>query len=535
MSTENNSEPEPSDRDVPAGVESSASADEKPPIDRTTEAPTANPDEIDDRLDRLESVVETQQELIEELENRNETQQETIAQLEATTDERTNRDDSSGLPAVSRRSALAGLAGLAGLGAMSSSASAATPQGQVGTEDRPLSALHTADLVASEIIAETTDYTAIKAETNGEHYNAIHGTNTATSGYSWGVRGDTDSQSEYAYGVRGIASATEGAPTGVGGETDASGDGATGVSGHATASGVEAATKGVEGIVDADADNSSSPEIVPAGVEGTATGDGATHGVRGISESINGRGVMGFATSDDYEHSTFAGSGIGVMGVTDRSGDDDGVSDSGGVFGWATADSGVAYGVLGRNNSPDGWGVRGIDASGDGHGVYSSGDSKTDGDHETTGDTVLGGELSFADETPQRTAGPIAKGWINSDGSIENAVNVSSATWVDDEERYRITITNEHYWFDGYVTVVTPLTHASSRTTSNSGDLVVELRSPAGNLTQTGFQFVTFDLPSGTETTAATSDTGGGDVSVADGTDDERAASSAVPTSDSHE
>lgn len=282
-------------------------------------------------------------------------------------------------------------------------------------------------------------------------------------------------------------------------------DNGTGVRGHATATGTSETT-GVEGTADADADNNSSPEVIPAGVRGETTGDGSTHGVRGDTASVNGRGVTGFATSDAYNHSSFTQSGIGVIGVTDRSGDDSGISDAGGVFGYATASEGTAYGVIGRTNSPDGWGVRGMDMSGSGHGVYSYGDSKTQGDHETTGDTELGGELAFGDETPQRTAGPIAKGWINSDGSIENAVNVSNAYWNDSEERYRITISGETYWYNSYATVVTPLSHATVRTTSNGGDLVVEFRDLGDALVKRGFQFVTYDLPTGDVETTAASD-----------------------------
>ena len=322
----------------------------------------------------------------------------------------------------------------------------------------------------------------------------------ADGGQVFRVVGELDD--EAGIGVLGRNTADSGVTHGVLGEVDSEDDGTAGVSGHATASNVEAETSGVEGISDADADNSSSTERIPAGVEGTATGENTTHGVRGTAGSVNGRGVAGFATSESYNHSSFTGSAIGVIGVTDRSGADSGISDSGGVFGYATADSGTAYGVIGRTNSPDGWGVRGMDMSGDGYGVYSYGDSRTDGDHEITGDTEFGGELSFPDETPQRTAGPIAKGWINSDGSIENAVNVENAYWNESEERYRINITNETYWFDSYVTVVTPLSHATARTTSNGGDLVVEFRDLDDELVKRGFQFVTFDLPSGTETTA---------------------------------
>lgn len=279
-----------------------------------------------------------------------------------------------------------------------------------------------------------------------------------------------------------------------------------GVRGHTTA-GTELASTGVEGISDADANNAYASEIVPAGIHGKATGEGATHGVRGESDSLNGRGVVGFATSESYEHNTFTGSAIGVTGVTDRSGEESGLSDSGGVFGWATATSGSAYGVLGRNASSDGWGVLAMDTSGDGLALRASGDTELDGNHETTGDTDLGGELAFSDETPQRTAGPIAKGWINEDGSIENAVNVASAQWHSGEERYRINLSNEYYWFDDYVTVLAPVEDARFRTTSNSGDLIVEFRDDQGNLIQTMFQFVTYDLPSGAQTTSSSEST----------------------------
>ncbi len=474
---------------------------------------------IDDRLERLEALVADQQATIERQNSR----------LEELAERSTTGTSSGGssVPVTRRRALQAGGAlALLGLGAGSVSAQP-QPHGQVGTEDRPLNALYTIDLEATEITSET--------DIDADGTTAIEGRSTAALGETYGISGITDSESQDAYGVRGTATADSGSAIGVGGTTAGDTDGATGVKGHATADTVTAETKGVEGRTDADADNTGTPEIVPAGVEGRATGENTTHGVRGITESKTGRGVTGMVVSDDYDHDSFISSGIGVSGITDRSGEDEGVSDAGGVFGLATADSGTAYGVLGRNHSPEGWGVRGMDMSGAGHGVYSQGDSKTDGDHETTGDTVLGGTLAFADETPQRTAGPIAKGWINSDGTVENAVNVSSAEWNSTEERYRISIEHENYFYDQYVTVVTPLTNVNPRTTSNSSDLVVELLDDDGDTVQSGFQFVTFDLPSGEETTVMTSDSGDGDVTVTDGTDDEQASSAAVPTSDSHE
>ena len=127
------------------------------------------------------------------------------------------------------------------------------------------------------------------------------------------------------------------------------------------------------------------------------------------------------------------------------------------------------------------------------------GDAVTQGSHEVGENLELGGELRFDDATPQRTAGPIAKGFINSDGSIENAVNVFSAQWRSDEERYRIRISGESYFFEEYVTTILPIEAAplTFRVTSNSGDLVVEFRDADGDLVQSRFQFVTYKLPSG--------------------------------------
>lgn len=339
---------------------------------------------------------------------------------------------------------------------------------------------------------------------------ALEGTGTNDSselvqpdgGEAYKVVGDFDEAG--GIGVLGRNRAASSTTTGVRGETASADDGSVGVSGRSTAADVDAATIGVEGISAADA-NHGSPEILPAGVEGTTTGENAAHGVRGVPHSIRGRGVTGFATTEEYEPNTFTASAIGVTGYTDRSGDEDGISDAGGVFGHAIASSGTAYGVLGRNNSPDGWGVLALDTSGDGLALRASGDTELGGDTAVTGDTDLDGELAFADATPQRTAGPIAKGYINSDESIENAVNVNDAFWHDTEERYRLVLTDEYCYFNAYTTVVTPVDDCTVRVTSNSGDLIVECKDSNGNNIQTMFQFLTHKLPSGAQTTAAES------------------------------
>ncbi|WP_376692465.1 hypothetical protein [Wenzhouxiangella sp. EGI_FJ10409] len=128
-----------------------------------------------------------------------------------------------------------------------------------------------------------------------------------------------------------------------------------------------------------------------------------------------------------------------------------------------------------------------------------AGDAVTDGNHEVTGQLDVGEELAFNDQTPQRTAGPIAKGSINSDGSVENAVNVSNVTWNENSERYEISISGEPYYFDEYVTsvTITELDVVRTRLGSGLNRMYVYLYDESGNLVQGKFQFVTYKLPEG--------------------------------------
>lgn len=88
-------------------------------------------------------------------------------------------------------------------------------------------------------------------------------------------------------------------------------------------------------------------------------------------------------------------------------------------------------------------------------------------------DLEIEGELSFGDGSTQRTAGPIAKGFVNADGELGKNVNISSVS-VDSPGRYRITIEDVSYWFEDYTVSVTPVEKSVVRYTSNSGDLIVE-------------------------------------------------------------
>jgi hypothetical protein len=92
---------------------------------------------IDDRLDRLESLVEQQQETIER-------QRERIAELEGD-DSGEAEDDTETVPTVSRRGALTA-GGLLALLVGGVGTASADSQGQVGTNSDPLTALYTDEL-----------------------------------------------------------------------------------------------------------------------------------------------------------------------------------------------------------------------------------------------------------------------------------------------------------------------------------------------------------------------------------------------------
>lgn len=235
------------------------------------------------------------------------------------------------------------------------------------------------------------------------------------------------------------------------------------------------------------------------GVRGTATGDGKSVGVRGDTTSVNGRGVMGFATSEDYDHDPFTEAAAGVTGVTNRSSADDGIEEAAGVSGRATAETGFAMGVAGVNEAPGGIGVLGNDDSGSGHGLFSLGDSAIWGDQNITG------ALSFSDGTPQWTAGPVAKGYIFHE-TIENAVNVNNVIWFGDEEHryYLVELDGIDYDYEKYVTAVTchdtdyPVPIVVSAEYQDKNHMLVEFDDADPH----PFSFATYKLPDGMETTA---------------------------------
>ena len=189
---------------------------------------------------------------------------------------------------------------------------------------------------------------------------------------------DSDSSTETT-GVTATATSSEYRILGKKSATDG-----TGILGRNTAS--SGMSVGVEGQTDADGDASN--DIHPPGVLGRATGAGTTFGVYGRGTSQSTAGVVGDASKDGAFGPGRTGVPAGVAGGTDRSSADTGVEFGYGVIGSAFSTSGEAYGVAGQSSTPDGAGVQGLDIDGNGLGVLSNGDSKTDGTHEVTDGTI---------------------------------------------------------------------------------------------------------------------------------------------------
>jgi len=105
--------------------------------------------------------------------------------------------------------------------------------------------------------------------------------------------------------------------------------------------------------------------------------------------------------------------------------------------------------------------------------------------------------IEFGDGTVQESAaqGPIAFGYINSNGTVSVSSGNITSTYNSASSRYEITITGESYFFNQYVTVVTPGGAAivdDWRVSSGSGAMYVYLRNDSGSGIQGDFMFVTY-------------------------------------------
>ncbi len=241
--------------------------------------------------------------------------------------------------------------------------------------------------------ASTGTNNGVYGETDSISGRGLYGWATASSGTNYGMYGRSDSSD--GRGANCWATAGTGTTYGVYGQSDStSGRGVFGVSSATTGTvyGVSGACysisgRGVYGNANATTGTTygvygRSLSTSGRGVYGyTSTTSGFTYGVEGESASINGRGVFGSATST-------SGTTYGVRGES--------LSTSGrGIYGKNSATTGYTYGVIGESNSTSGrgvygnatastgttYGVWGENNSTDGRGVYGEATASTGDTH----------------------------------------------------------------------------------------------------------------------------------------------------------
>lgn len=201
-------------------------------------------------------------------------------------------------------------------------------------------------------------------------------------------------------------------------------DDGTGVLGHATGDGE---SYGVAGISDAAGDSTN--DVFPAGVYGNATGSDITRGVFGESDGVDGRGVVGTANQGSgVQHLTPTDTPIGVLGASDQSSSQSGVSAGYGVIGLAGAQTGAAYGVFGRAESSGGVGISAYNSARDGYALESVGDAITEGDHEVTGAHTVGELGASVDLTSNITAQTTSTDVVYDDVDVDDRDEYDAST-----------------------------------------------------------------------------------------------------------
>ncbi len=103
-------------------------------------------------------------------------------------------------------------------------------------------------------------------------------------------------------------------------------------------------------------------------------------------------------------------------------------------------------------------------------------------------------------KTNIQETGPIkivAAGFVTSAGTVTTGYGISSVTWNSGASRYEIAIAGESYYYDDYITIVTPsTTDLSVRVSSSGGNLLVILTDiSSATSVQGNFQFVTYKIP----------------------------------------
>lgn len=226
--------------------------------------------------------------------------------------------------------------------------------------------------------------------------------------------------------------------------------------------------------------------------------DDAT-GVKGLAGSTSGEtiGVHGQTLSDEIGAvAVFADASLSAADALRA----DATGGSGGDAIYASADTDGSKGVWGENTASSGTQAYGgyfrSTASGS-PALKAVGDSgralETDGD------------VQINDSTRQKTGGPVAKGYVQSDGTLSRAVNVNDAK-RSSTGTYEIDFSGFSYDTGPYITQITVGSTASNTpipeaTDDSQGNLLVYVEDVNGNNQDVDFYFVTYEMPSGTITT----------------------------------
>ena len=240
--------------------------------------------------------------------------------------------------------------------------------------------------------------------------SALVGTNTATTGYTFGVGGE--SNSTLGVGVGGNNTATTGTTYGVWGSSASIGG--TGVFG--VVSSMTGSTYGLSGM---------SFSTSGTGVYGYAIATaGNTYGVQGLSGSSAGKGVYGYASAT-------AGNTFGVYGTS--------LSSAGvGVYGEVLTLSGVTYGVYGKGHSDSGYGV------------YYSGGLAGTGTKSCVVKTSKGPVLMYCQESPENWFEDFGEGQlVNGRCHIELDPLFLETVTVDEENPMKVFVELEAEYCNG--------------------------------------------------------------------------------------
>lgn len=99
---------------------------------------------------------------------------------------------------------------------------------------------------------------------------------------------------------------------------------------------------------------------------------------------------------------------------------------------------------------------------------------------------------AFANEAETASNGAIAYAFISSDATISAGVGIKNCEWDNSAERYLIEFTDISYFYNRFITVVTPTSAFTANCSSMGGKMIVTIYDENGDKIKGDFQFATF-------------------------------------------